>query len=55
MLGWLRSLFGRPKGPAVPQPQVAERDSGEDAYETETELVREADPSGEPRIKTDDL
>ena len=38
------------------EPEAADDGSGEDAYETEKELLREADPAGEmPRIKTDDI
>ena len=38
------------------EPQAAYDDSGEDEYETEEELYREADPAGDmPRIKTDDI
>ena len=38
------------------EPEAAKDDSGEDAYETEKELLREADPAGDlPRIKTDDI
>ena len=53
MFKWLRSRRGEGKEPEVPQ---TEDDSGEDLYETENELDREADPAGEmPRIKTDDI
>jgi len=53
MFKWLRSRRSESEETAVPQ---AEDDSGEDAYETEEELDREADPSGElPRIKTDGI
>ena len=56
MLAWLRSLRGKPKEAAAPQPEAAPGGSGEDVYETEKELLREADPAGEmPRIKTDNL
>jgi hypothetical protein len=52
MFKWLR----RSRRSDAPEPQVAEDDSGEDLYETEEELDREADPAGEmPRIKTDDI
>ena len=51
MFKWLRS-----RRPDAPEPQAAEDDSGEDLYETEEELDREADPASEmPRIKTDDI
>jgi hypothetical protein len=51
MLKWFRS-----RRAAVTEPEGAEDDSGEDAYETEKELEREADPAGDmPRIKTDDI
>ena len=51
MFKWFRSRHA-----AVPETEAAEDDSGEDAYETEKELDREADPAGElPRIKTDDI
>jgi hypothetical protein len=53
MFKWLRSRRGESEETAVPR---AEDDSGEDEYETEKELEREADPAGElPRIKTDDI
>jgi hypothetical protein len=53
MLKWYRSWR---KEAAAPQPQAANDDSGEDVYETEEELDREADPAGElPRIKTDNI
>jgi hypothetical protein len=55
MFKWLRSRRGESKGSVVPQ-QQADDASGEDEYQTEEELDREADPAGElPRIKTDDI
>jgi hypothetical protein len=49
MFKWLRSWRGESK-------EAAQDDSGEDVYETEEELDREADPAGEmPRIKTDEI
>lgn len=54
MLKWFRSRRGESKEATVPQPEPD--DSGEDVYETEEELDREADPvSKMPRIKTNDI
>jgi len=38
---------------AVADPREADRDTGEDAYESEEEVEREVSPSGETRVKTD--
>ena len=56
MFKWLRSRRREIEEEAVPEPQAAGDDSGEDLYETQKELDREIDPAGEmPRIKTDDI
>jgi hypothetical protein len=49
MFKWIRSL----RGTSDKSEEVGGDDTGEDVYETEEELDREAGPGGEmPRIKT---
>ena len=55
MFKWLESRRRRRKLDLVPEPREAERDSGEEEYESHEEDDREVGPSGMTRVKTDDI
>jgi hypothetical protein len=40
---------------SVPDPNDADRDSGEEEYAADEELAREVAPSGMTRVKTDNI
>jgi hypothetical protein len=51
---WFR-FRRRRKTDSVSEPREAERDSGEEEYESHEEEAREVGPSGITRVKTDDI
>jgi hypothetical protein len=53
MFKWLHR--GTRQQDAVPEAQPADRDSGEEAYESEEELEDEVAPSGMTRTNTDKI
>ena len=55
MFKWMQSRRGRDKQESVPHRQEAERDSGEEEYESEEEVDREIAPSAMTRVKTDKI
>ena len=55
MLKWIESLRRRRKLDLVPDPNEAERDSGEEEYESREEDAREISPDGMTRTKTDKI
>jgi len=55
MFKWLRRRRGRQQEEVAAEPQRADRDSGEEEYESEEEFEDEIAPSGMTRAKTDNL
>jgi hypothetical protein len=55
MFKWLQSRRHRRDPDVVSEPRHAERDSGEEEYESEEEDEREVGPSGMTRMKTDGI
>lgn len=56
MFKWMQSRRRRSRQEdLVPEPQHAERDSGEEEYESHEEEEREVGPSGMTRGKTDNI
>jgi hypothetical protein len=55
MFKWMQMRRPRRKLESVAEPPEAERDSGDEEYESHEEDAREAAPSGMTRVKTDKL
>ena len=55
MFKWMQMRRPRRKFESVAEPPEAERDSGDEEYESHEEDAREAAPSGMTRVKTDKL
>jgi hypothetical protein len=55
MFKWIRLRRRRRPSEVVPEPGDADRDSGEDEYESQEEEARESSPSGMPRANTDEI
>jgi hypothetical protein len=55
MFKWMRRRRAGDEPAAVAQSREDDRDTGEDAYESEEEIAREIAPSGETRVKTDGI
>jgi hypothetical protein len=55
MFNWMRRRLGGGEPAAAGQQQADDRDTGEDAYESEKEHEREVGPTGETRVKTDGI
>lgn len=55
MFKWIRSRRARGERDLVPESAVDREDSGEEEYASEEEDDREVEPSGQTRIKTDDI
>jgi hypothetical protein len=52
---WLQTRRAKRQQDLVGDAQQAERDSGEEEYESEEEFEHEVAPSGMTRVKTDDI
>jgi hypothetical protein len=55
MVRWIRWHRRRREPDPVSEPREADRDTGEDEYESHEEEAREAGPSGMTRVKTDNV
>jgi hypothetical protein len=55
MFQWLRTRRGKQPQAVPAETEQADRDSGEEEYESEEELEDEVAPSGMTRLKTDDI
>ncbi len=55
MFKWLRRQGGEKQQDAMAEAPPAERDSGEEEYQSEEELEEEVAPSGMTRAKTDNI
>ena len=55
MFKWMQSRRRRLAEDSVPDPNEADRDSGEEEYAADDELAREVAPSGITRVKTDNI
>jgi hypothetical protein len=55
MFKWMQSRRRRMAEDSVPDPNEADRDSGEEEYAADEELAREVAPSGMTRVKTDNI
>jgi hypothetical protein len=54
-LKWLEARLRRRKRDFVPDPNEAERDSGEEEIASQEEEDREISPSGMTRVKSDNI
>jgi hypothetical protein len=52
---WLQKRRAKRQQDFVGETQQADRDSGEEEYESEEEFEEEVSPSGMTRVKTDDI
>jgi hypothetical protein len=55
MFKWIMRRARRRPSEVVPEPREADRDSGEDEYESQEEAARESSPSGMPRTNTEEI
>jgi hypothetical protein len=55
MLEWMRRRLVGDESSAAGVQQADDRDTGEDAYESEEEIEREIGPTGQTRIKADGI
>jgi hypothetical protein len=55
MFKWMQLRRRKREDDLVPESQEAERDSGEEEYESHEEAEEESSPSGMTRMKTDKI
>jgi hypothetical protein len=55
MFKWIRSRRSRREGDLRPESAEDKQDSGEEEYASQEEDDREVEPSGQTRVKTDDI